>query len=301
MRPSEDIGYFSGKWQKHERNSYAFTFYLIPVACFAHFVINGSNRHLHLQPMYVNWNEAAGRTEVGHNPGGVDHSCQGRWIRETGGLNEKYPLAAPLHPVLILSHPFCNNQFVWWFPLSQEENPSTFSCFKKKEKWSMIAQTLSDKLDLAHSVLEIRDPYDECHFLQIEKEQWEQRGSEGLWLRAGKYEVFVKSEFDWEMAAVLCCSPPWWSSYWATDPGNHSTLCLPCSTLCILWGRRDWVFQCGLNQPIYRPICLMFTLTLTLFLNNKYMYSLECYSSDCKWSSITFYESLLNLFGFIHS
>lgn len=71
----------------------------------------------------------------------------------------------------------------------------------------MIAQTLSDKLALAHSVLEIRDPYDECHFLQIEKEQGDQRGSEGLWLRAGKYEVFVKSEFDWEMATVLCCSP----------------------------------------------------------------------------------------------
>lgn len=45
----------------------------------------------------------------------------------------------------------------------------------------MIAQTPNDKLDLAHSVLGIRDSYDECHFLQIEKEQGDRRGSGGLW------------------------------------------------------------------------------------------------------------------------
>lgn len=37
----------------------------------------------------------------------------------------------------------------------------------------MITQTGPDKLDLAPSVLGIRDPYDECHFLQIEKQQRE--------------------------------------------------------------------------------------------------------------------------------
>lgn len=37
----------------------------------------------------------------------------------------------------------------------------------------MIAQTKSDKLDLAQSVLGIWEPYYECHFLEIEKRRGE--------------------------------------------------------------------------------------------------------------------------------
>ncbi len=43
----------------------------------------------------------------------------------------------------------------------------------------MVTQTGSDKLDLAHSVLGTRDPYDDCHFLQIEKQQRDWKESDG--------------------------------------------------------------------------------------------------------------------------
>lgn len=59
----------------------------------------------------------------------------------------------------------------------------------------MIAQTKSDKLDLAQSVLGIWEPYYECHFLEIEKRQ-------GEVLRVGWYEVL-----DWDMVTSLVVAP----------------------------------------------------------------------------------------------
>lgn len=109
---------------------------------------------------------------------------------ETGGFHWSS------NPCYFLSQPPRYDQFARLLPREEPQHFS-FCSDKKKKNWSMITQTGSDKLDLAPSVLGTRDPYDECHFLQIEKQQ-----REGKWWES------------WERVDTECLSNQSWIGIW---------------------------------------------------------------------------------------
>lgn len=118
--------------------------------------------------------------------------------------------------------------------------PTSLSARTKKEKWSMIPQTGSDKLDVAHSILGIRDP---LRWMSLSTNRKTARGLEGKWWkRCERDDVKCLSNQSW----IGIWLQHWWlslwsCSYWAASPVNPSrTVCL--QAFFILSDYSDWVY-----------------------------------------------------------
>ena len=106
--------------------------FLSSPACCAHAIINVTDRHFPLGAYVceLKLNSGGGGGE-GCDPGGVNYTCQKRWInrRRLNGERKIPPLVFQSLQ-LPLSHPPHNDQFVQ-FPKSQEGNSNASCCFRQ--------------------------------------------------------------------------------------------------------------------------------------------------------------------------